>query len=204
MAAIVSALTFKIPSNDSLLCMALQAPLRFITSVGKEQVTHVIWDSGASLSITNSKDDFVGDFKPAPLWIRLRGLAKGLKIEGEGHVLWAVMDTKGMLRMLKLLAYYVPKSPVCLLSTTSLLQTYSGETILMQPHEITLSGLAHDPLRNPVVVRVDPTNNLPTSQIYHYEVPEKAIKALATTLTVVSNDNINLSEPQKELLRWHY
>ena len=106
--------------------------------------------------------------------------------------------------MLKLPAYYVPQSPVCLLSMTSLLQTYLGETILMQPHEITLSGLAHDPLRNPVVVHVDPTNNLPTSQIYHYEVPEKAIEALATTLTVVSNNNINLSEPQKELLRWHY
>ena len=96
-AAVVSALTFEIPSNDSLLHMALQAPLRFIVSVGKEQVTCVIWDSGASLSITNLKDDFVGDFKPAPLWIRLRGLAKGLKIKGEGHVLWAVMDTKSML-----------------------------------------------------------------------------------------------------------
>ena len=77
--------------------MALQAPLWFIASVGKEQVTHVIWDSGASLSITNSQNNFVGLFKPAPLWVRLRGLAKGLKIEGEGHVLWAVMDTKGML-----------------------------------------------------------------------------------------------------------
>ena len=193
-------------SRHTTVCcrMALQAPLWFIASVGKEQVTRVIWDSGASLSISNSKDDFVGDFKPAPIWVWLRGLAKGLKIEGEGHVLWAVMDNKGMLQMLKLPAYYVPKSPVRLLSTTSLLQTYSGETIFMEPHELTLSSLPSDPLRSPVVVRVDPTNNLPTSQIYHYEAPERAIEALANTLTVVSNDNINLSEPQKELLRWHY
>ena len=161
----------------------------------------MIWDSSASLSILNSKDDFVGDFKPAPIWVWLQGLAKGLKIEGEGHVLWAIMDTKGMLRMLKLPAYYVPKSPVCLLSTTSLLQTYSGETILMEPHELTLSGLHSNPLRSQVVVRIDPTNNLPMSLIYHYEAPERAIEALANTLTVVSNDNVNLSEPQKERLR---
>lgn len=96
-AAVISALTFEVPSHDSLLRMALQAPLRFMASVGKEQVTRVIWDSGASLSLSNSKADFVGDFKPAPIWVRLRGLAKGLKIEGEGHVLWAIMDTKGML-----------------------------------------------------------------------------------------------------------
>ena len=105
---------------------------------------------------------------------------------------------------LVLQAYYVPKSPVRLLSTTSLLQMYPGETISLESHQLTLSGLPSDPLRSPVVVRVNSNNNLPTSQIYHYKAPEKAIEALANTLTVISNNNINLSEPEKELLRWHY
>ena len=39
-AAIISALvTFELPLHDTLLCIALQAPLQFIASNGKEQVT---------------------------------------------------------------------------------------------------------------------------------------------------------------------
>lgn len=79
MAAVICALTFELPSHDSLLHMALQAPLQLIASIGKEHVIRVIWDSGASLSILNSKDDFVGDFKPAPIWVRLMGLASRLR-----------------------------------------------------------------------------------------------------------------------------
>ena len=56
------ALNFDLPSHDSLLRIALQAPLRFLGSIGKERVDHVIWDSGASLSLSNSKADFIDDF----------------------------------------------------------------------------------------------------------------------------------------------
>jgi hypothetical protein len=62
----------------------------------------VIWDSGASISISPHVRDFVGELHPAPSWVHLKGLAKGLTIKGMGYVAWAVMDTKGMLRMLKL------------------------------------------------------------------------------------------------------
>jgi hypothetical protein len=184
--------------------MALQAPTKFLSSIGKEKVSKVIWDSGASVSISHCKSDFVGDLNPPPIFVKLKGLAKGLKIEGMGYVMWAVLDTRGMLRMLKLPAYYVPKTPVRLLSTTSLLQTYGGETIHMEPHQLTLSGDPNDFTRGAVVVHTDPSNNLPTCQIYSYGEPDRAVEALSTTLSVVSDENANLTEAQKELLRWHF
>jgi hypothetical protein len=184
--------------------MALQAPIKFVSSIGKEQVSKVIWDLGASVSFSCCKSDFVGELNPPPIFVKLKGLAKGLKIKGMGYVMWAVLDMKGMLRMLKLPAYYVPKTPVHLLSTTSLLQTYEGETIHMEPHQLTLSGDPNDFTHGAVVVHSDPCNNLPTCQIYSYGNPDRAVEALSTTLSVVSNENANLTEAQKELLCWHF
>jgi hypothetical protein len=192
------------PSHDTLLRMALQAPVKFASSLGKEQVSKVIWDSCASISISDCKSDFVGKMSPPPMFVKLKGLAKGLRIEGMGYVMWAALDTKCMLRMLKLPAYYVPKTPVRLLSTTSLLQTYTGETILLEPHQLTLSGDPNDFTRGSVIVRTDASNNLPTCQIYSYGQPDKAVEALSAMLTVVSDDNANLTEGQKELLHWHF
>jgi hypothetical protein len=58
---------------------------------------------------------------------------------------------------------------------------YPGETIHMESHQIRLSGLVDDTTRNPVVACVDPTNNLPTTSVYHHTDLSKAIKALSTT-----------------------
>jgi Reverse transcriptase (RNA-dependent DNA polymerase)/GAG-pre-integrase domain len=204
-AVLHQALVFDVLATDTLLRMALQAPLKFATSMGNtEKVYKIIWDSGCSISVSHDKSDFVGELQPPPLYIKLTGLAKGLKIDGVGHVAWSVLDTKGMLRTLKLPAYYVPKSPVRLLSTTSFLQTHSPETIHMEEHQLTVSGVPGDFTRGSVTVRVDPTNNLPTCQVYSNPDSEKAIEALSATLSVVSNANMNLSEPEKELLRWHH
>ena len=184
--------------------MALQAPLKFATSTGKTKASSVIWDSGCSVSVSHDKNDFVGELSPPPLYIKLTGLAKGLNIAGVGHVAWSVLDTKGMLRTLKLPAYYVPKSPVRLLSTTSFCQTHSPETIQMEAHQLTVTGVPGDFTRGSIAIRIDPTNNLPTSPIYTNMDTEKAIEALSATLSVVSNDNLNLTDPEKELLHWHY
>ena len=204
-ATLIYTLQFDVPKHESWLKMALSAPLRFFGSMAHDPSTmQLIWDSGASVSITPNKDDFVGPLDKVPTNIKLNGLAKGLEIAGQGTVEWNVLDTTGHLRTLKLPAYYVPKSPVCLLSTTSLLQTYSDETILIQPHELSLSGIQSDSARSSVSVRINPTNNLPTCPVHRPQDAHKAIEALSATLSVVSASNVNLTEPQKELLRWHF
>ncbi|KAI2504072.1 hypothetical protein MHU86_10354 [Fragilaria crotonensis] len=135
---------------------------------------------------------------------QLNGIAKGLRIEGEGKVHWSFHDSTGKLRTLELPAYYVPKIRVRLLSTTSLLQTYSDETIKVEAHRLTMSGVPDDPNRSPIVAHVNPDNNLPTSQAYRQPAILPAAECLNATISAVNEANLNLSEPEKELLRWHY
>jgi hypothetical protein len=148
--------------------MALQAPAKFRSAMKKESTFSIIWDSGASVSISPNKDDFVGPMTSPGIGTRLKGIVKGLSIQGKGHVMWTVLDTSGQLRALKVPAYYVPQARVRLLSTTSLLQSYPGETINMEAHQLTLSGTNGSEGRNSVVARVNPSNNLPMTTSYQH------------------------------------
>ena len=164
----------------------------------------VIWDSGASVTISPDKRDFVGTISPPSTITQLNGIAKGLRIEGEGKVHWSFHDSSGKLRTLELPAYYVPKIRVRLLSTTSLLQTYSEETIKVEAHQLTMSGVEGDSTRSSIIALVNPDNNLPTSQAYRQPAVLPAAECLNSTITAVNEANFNLSEPEKELFCWHY
>jgi hypothetical protein len=90
-----------------------------------------------------------------------------------------------------------------LLSTTSLLQAYPLETITIEAHQLTLSGTS-DEARGQLIARVDPDNNLPTSDAHRTSDTPKAVAALNITLnTPVHESNLNLAEAEK-LLRWHH
>jgi hypothetical protein len=92
--------------------IALQAPAKFRNALKKESTFSIIWDSGASISISPNKDDFVGPLTSPGIGTRLKGIVKGLSIQGKGHVMWAVLDTSGQLCTLKVPAYYVPQARV--------------------------------------------------------------------------------------------
>jgi hypothetical protein len=53
------------PFNTATMRMVLQAPTKFRRALPKESTFKVVWDSGASISISNNKVDFVGPFLPA-------------------------------------------------------------------------------------------------------------------------------------------
>ena len=189
--------------SPSCFKMVMQAPARFRNAMKKESCFPIIWDSGASISISHDKDDFVGPMKSPGIGTKLKGIVTGLSIQGQGHVMWAVPDTSGQLRAIKVPAYYVPQARVRLLSTTSLLQSYPGEKIEIEAHQMTLSGEEGTQGRGSVIARVNPVNNLPTTTAYRYSDARAAPEALNAIITTVSHDNINLSEAQKELIRWH-
>ena len=177
------------------------------STLPKSQHYPVIWDSGASLSITPHRSDFVGPIKQPDPRLRLQGLAQGLHIAGVGQVAWSFVDTTGMLRTLKVPAYLVPKASVRLLSTSSLLQAYSDETISLDGARLVLSGAASSlghPQRNSIEILLDPTCNLPISYAYSDGAVSTVQHALNSTITTVSQSNMNLSPAEKELLRWHF
>jgi hypothetical protein len=189
--------------SPSCFKMVMQAPARFRNALRKESCFSIIWDSGASISISPDKDDFVGPLTSPGIGTKLKGIVTGLSIQGQGHVMWAIPDTSGQLRAIKVPAYLVPQARVRLLSTTSLLQSYPGEKIEIESHQMTLSGQTGTQGRGSVIARVNPINNLPTTTAYSYSDASAAPEALNALITTVSHDNMNLSEAQKELVRWH-
>ncbi|KAI2488974.1 hypothetical protein MHU86_25626 [Fragilaria crotonensis] len=83
-------------------------------------------------------------------------------------------------------------------------EDFQGETIQVESNRLTLSGVPGDSCRGAVMVLVNLQNNLPTSDAFNGQDPFKATDALVATITVVHETNHNLSEAEKELLRWHY
>ena len=140
------------PLTPAALRVALQSPAQFRMNLPNKLTFPIIWDSGASISISPDKKDFVGPFKDLSIVTRLQGLAKGLAIKGEGHVMWAITNTTGMLQILKIPAYYVPGAKVWLLSVQSLLQKYSNEKVDFNSEKLTLSGNPSDPTCNAIEV----------------------------------------------------
>jgi hypothetical protein len=155
------------------------------------------------MCISYDKDNFAGPMTKVSTVSWLKGIVKGLKIQGQGHILWAFHDTKGQLRSLKIPAYYVPNCRVHLLSTTSLLQTYPDEEIICSHDRMLLTGVSHDPTRGSVCIFVNPANNLPMGPVYCYNGTIQAPVAMTTSINEASAANHNLFEPEKLPLRWH-
>jgi hypothetical protein len=155
--------------------------------------------------VSPNQSDFVRRYEKLPMMIKLSGLARGLNIKGQGHVMWVARNMEGMLRVIKVPAYHVlPGCKIHLLSTSSLLQTYIGEQIFLDDVKLTLSGESSDPTCGTIIAMINSFNNLPTSQFYNQSDINVLVEVLQTTLTTVNAKTYNLSEPQKELLCWHY
>jgi hypothetical protein len=115
-----------------------------------------------------------------------------------------MQDTLGNLGMIKVPAYLVSCIKVRLLSCTSLHQVYPGETITIEAHQLTTLSGTSDKARGQLIARVNPDNNLPTSNVHRSSDTQKAVAALNTTLNTVHESNLNLTEAKKEFLRWHH
>ena len=134
------------PPQLSPLKAALIAPSKLRAEMPKESVSSIIWDSGASISITNDNTDFHGTLKPCPYkHLKVKGVAQAIKVHGQGTVLWSVLDEAGMLRTLRVPALYIPDAKVKLLSVNSLGDVYPEETVTFHPQGATMAGVPGDP-----------------------------------------------------------
>ena len=89
----------------------------------------VIWDSGASLSLTYDQDDFVGPVRRPTNDQEVGGIGQGINITGIGTVAFTFKDSTGNLRTVLTQGVLCPTSKVKLLSTTALIQQYPGENV---------------------------------------------------------------------------
>ena len=109
----------------------------------KESVSSIIWDSAASLSITNNKTEFHGTLKPCSYnHLKVNGVAQAIQVHGQGPV---VLGEAGMPRTLKVPPLYIPDTKVKLLSVNSLGDVNPEETVTFHLQGATMSGVPGDP-----------------------------------------------------------
>lgn len=190
---------------------------------GKERQYAVIWDSDASISISSHREDFVGPIESPPPGLKVVGIAKGLTIRGIGYVAWSFKDDQGMLRTLKVPAYYVPEASARLLSIPSLLQTYKDKKVEIFKHGLWMTGNKMSG-RNGIYIPVDPASNLHVATAFDYDgsqrntdssnpsdtsssstgaPPTSQANNYRTDFATTSEANHNLSSAAKELIGWH-
>ena len=201
MGADVHAKTREIAHNVSLL-----APSGFRAAVREEKAGSqftIVWDSGASICVTPDRNDFVTYSNSSDVKT-VKGVGGNAStVVGQGEVDWSVYDINGSLRTFRLPAYHIPNCKARLISTSALLNTYQGEHIIIDGNSLKLSGIPDDPERSQVVVFNSPVTHLPTTTAYASCDTDIPGNTLYNTIATVNENNHNLSEAQKELLRWH-
>jgi hypothetical protein len=117
------------------------------------------------MSITPDPLDLIGR-KADHCTVTVQGIGggRGLRAYVIGWIRWYIPDDRGGVRCIQVKGYHVPDAPIRLLSTTSLLQHYPAEYIVVTANELRLTSKApHNPMNWPVTVPIDPRTNLPTS-----------------------------------------
>ena len=163
----------------------------------------LIWDTGASISISPNKRDFIKLSNPDNR-ITLLGISKGLKVQGQGIVRWNLIDESGAIRPLEVPALYVPNCKVRLLRPHAIIEQHPDETIDVTDNGMRLSGFDDDPSRGSVLAIISDENNLPVCAAFNNDGLEHASTALNATISVVHSSNLNLSPAEKFFLQWHW
>jgi Reverse transcriptase (RNA-dependent DNA polymerase) len=165
----------------------------------------VIWDTGASMSISHTTQDFVGEIDWFQTPKTAVGIASGLKILGKGKINWLLKLNNGRSHMIEIEAYYCPTSQRRLLSPQQLQQhlrhTDSSNKLSI---EITADSLIVRQRKGVFYVEYSPSNNLPISfaTARDSSMIELSVAEVNACLTAAACQNIN--NAQKELLRSHF
>ena len=184
---------------------------RVYISQSTEKEMPIVFDTGASFSVTPILEDFVSPLAEPDVQ-EMTGLADKVAIKGIGWVEWNIRDMHGVVGRIRTHAYYVPEATIRLFSP----QTYFQEDlttpceVCMNRHRLTLTS--HDetdlefpfhPCTNLPVMYVDSRLNEPTLT-REIQANLKQSELIEQTMNLLDYNNHNLSKAQQELLIWHY
>jgi len=182
----------------------------------------VLFDSGANCWITYDKNDFTGTIDPVPSGSVIEGLEKsGLAVTGQGMIAWTFKSSNGTKQTLTAHGLLVPKSPIQIAGTKSIFDPYPNKTIVMTSAGLVLRGDNNQPKLS---IPLCKTSGLPYATLDTTKMEAKGFSCYLEPLTslilkvnsnlfrkttlpmpsLTEGANFNLSDPEKELLRWHY
>jgi hypothetical protein len=140
--------------------------------------------------------------------MKIKDLSLSNQVTGEGIIRWTMQDTNGHPVDVELLGYHIPTAEVRLLSPQVLLHTFGGEGIITRAGvDFALSD------GNKFSASYCPQSNLPLislalrasrnfwNEAFGYTVTD--VQTIRGVKSLLTQDNTNLSSPQKELLLWH-
>jgi hypothetical protein len=99
---------------------------------GSNKVNELLWDTGATLTVTPHLNDFVSPLNTTSQPKIMKGIAKGLSIEGIGTVEYKVHDDAGKPYIIRTQAYYTPEAKRRIFSPQSFLQDDGGKGVAIQ------------------------------------------------------------------------
>ena len=169
--------------------------------------TPIVFDTGASFSVTPIATDFVSKLE-TPHVSHMSGLSNSVKIKGVGWVEWPVRDVFGRIQIVRTRAYYVPVASIRLFSPQNYFQETKSGKGEFDHESLTFTTANGHRLQFPY----HPGSNLPLMYV-DWDVPQAGLSATHyqflesetafETTTQLLQDNHNLSPPAKELLLWH-
>ncbi|MGH3055544.1 MAG: GAG-pre-integrase domain-containing protein, partial [Gaiellaceae bacterium] len=160
----------------------------------------IVFDTGASMTVSFCRDDFISTVTPAKPGLNLKGISKGLPVEGVGTLRWRVRTDDGSFQDLTTQGYYVPKMKIWL---------FSPHTHFMTSRDVTGSFIARHESAifewdggKRMTIPYHHRTRLPIVEGFH---AESVHTTDGTSNVCVTDDlNDNLSGNQKLLLKWHF
>ena len=186
-------------------------PLRgaFLSGSAAEQRVPIVIDTGASFSLTPFKSDFVSKLE-RPDIDAMHGISDSVKVQGMGWVEWRIRDVFGQVALVRTRAYYVPSSHIRLFSPQSYFELYEKGHGTFDHKCVTLTTVDDIELTFPYAQG----GKLPLMFLDHHckfvDLSGPVAHTLGTTtwakdnLSLLIEQNLNLTRPQKELNIWHY
>lgn len=164
-----------------------------------EDTVEILWDTGATSSVGNHQSDFVGPIEPSIHAKVMKGIAKGLKIEGIGKISYQVVSDTGKTFIIESPAFYVPDANRKIFSPQAYFQ-HMGQSSKSGQDK---NGIWLTQGTDKISIPYSKTNNLP---IFYASTPGSPnISDSEFNLSCVTeSSNQNINPQQKELLRWHF
>ena len=102
----------------------------------EEHNSSIVLDTGASVSITNNRKDFVewDQYRNVPT---LQGVTSKATVQGSGIVEWKVIDDEGQTQTIRTQCYYVPEAAIRLFSPQAYFNEGNKGGFIMSPNKTT-------------------------------------------------------------------
>lgn len=178
------------------------------TSSTENAALPIVFDTGASTSVSPVRDDFLGELLPSKVH-SLHGLQGEVPVLGCGTVSWPIVDKYGVIRTIKTKAHYVPSAQIRLFSPQVYFAENNTGECLLNKDEIRFTiadgSVLHFPYHGSSNIPLMFPHHQTHVGLTHHDVSLlSSPQHVSTFLSVADELNQNLTAAQKELLTWHW